>query len=288
MAKDTPDQDMTAAIGSSLLDYAREIGERRRRRQDMEVFELEAGVELAAPLPRGSMLAVIGSDQSPELTELRAAAQARDVEALDRGLAALGERSREGRRSGGLAAVPVLSDIDYRGKTIAMGLAVTDPADVAVASVVFAGGGFDPSGFSATHLATPEGQALSESLRGIVIARQPRLSPVEQALLDRLPDADLNATVAPPYATTIFVVATSVTQGVPFQDPALTEAIRRRFPNIEWPPPSPPDTDPRAAEDRIRAWLESPEHARELQTLDARAAVEELVRLRQDVLSGDA
>jgi hypothetical protein len=283
MAKD---QDMLAAIGSSLLDYAREVGERQRRRQDMELFELEADVEIAAPVPPGSMLAVIGSDQSPELAELRAAAEAHDVEALDRALGALGTRSRKAPPGDGLAAVPVLSDIDYRGKTIAMGLAVIDPADVAVASLVFAGGKFDPSGFGATHLATPEGQALSESLRGIVIARQPRLSPVEQELLDRLPDADLNAAVAPPYATTIFVVAVSVTQGAPFQDPALTEAIRRRFPNIEWPPPSPPDTDPKAAEDRIRASLESPEHARELQTLDARAAVEELVRLRQDVLSG--
>jgi hypothetical protein len=65
MAKNTADQDMLAAIGSSLLDYAREVGERRRRRQDMELFELEADVEIAAPVPQGSMLAVIGSDQSP-------------------------------------------------------------------------------------------------------------------------------------------------------------------------------------------------------------------------------
>jgi hypothetical protein len=286
MAKDTADQDLLEAIGSSLLDYASEVRNRRRRRQGMEVFELEADVEIAAPVPRGSMLAVIGSDQSPEVTELRAAAQAHDVEALERSLDVLGKRSQEAPRAGALAAVPVLSDIDYRGKPIAMGLAVTGPTDVAVASFVFAGGGFDPEGFSTTHLATPEGESLSESLGGVLIVRQPELSPVEQALLDRLPNADLNATVAPPYATTIFVVAVTLTSGAfPFQDPALTDAIRTRFPDLEWPPPRPPDVDPKAAEERISAWLEAPEHVRELEALDARAAVEALVQLRQDILT---
>jgi hypothetical protein len=289
MAKETAEQDLRAAIGSSLLDYASEVGKRRRRRQKMEVFELEAAVEIEAPVPRGSMLAVIGSDQSPELTELRAATQARDHEALDRALALLGRPSQEAPSVGALAAVPVLSELDYRGKTIAMGLGVIGLTDVATASFAFAGGGFDPAGFSATHLATPEGQSLSESLRSVLIVRQPELSPVEQALLDRLPDEDLNATVAPPYATTVFVVAVTLTSGAfPFQDPALTEAIRTRLPTLEWPPRRPSETDPKAGEERIRAWLEAPENVRDLEALDARAAVEALVQLRQDILTSSS
>lgn len=286
MVKETADRDLFAAIGSGLLDYADEVGKRRRSRRDLEVFELAADLEIAAPLPPGSMLAVIGSDRSAELQELRAAAQTQDVESLERALAALGELSQEAPRSGSLAAVPVLSEIDYRGKTIAMGLAVTGPTDVAVASFVFAGGEIDSEGFSATHLTTPEGRSLGDSLRGVLIVRQPQLSPVEQALLERLPESALNAAVAPPYATTVFVVATQLTSGAfPFQDPTLTDAIRRRFPNLEWPPPSPPDPDSKAGEERMRAWLESPEHVGELEGLDARAGVESLVQLRRDLLT---
>ena len=287
MAIETADRDLFGVIGSGLLDYADEVGKRRRSRRAMDVFELAADVEIAAPLPRGSMLAVIGSDRSPVVKELRAAARTQDVESLERALAALGELSQEAARAGSLAAVPVLSEIDYRGKTIAMGLAVTAPTDVAVASFVFAGGEIDSEGFSATHLTTPEGRSVGDSLRGVLIVRQPQLSPVERALLERLPESDLSATVAPPYATTVFVVATQLTSGAfPFQDPTLTDAIRRRFPNLEWPPPIPPDPGSTAGEERMAVWLESPEHAGELEGLDARAAVESLVQLRRDLLTG--
>jgi hypothetical protein len=209
-----------------------------------------------------------------------------DTEALDGALTALAERSREAARADGLAAVPVLTDIDYRGKPIAMGVALYGAEDVSATSFAFAGGGFDREGFGATYLTNEDGESLGGSLRSVLIVRQPKLSRAEQALLDRLPAADLNATVAPPYATTIFVVAVTLTSGAfPFQDPALSEAIRTRLPHLEWPPRDPP-VRAEDADARLRAWLESSEHMGELEALEARAAVEELVRLRQGILTG--
>jgi hypothetical protein len=287
MTKDTPDQELLAALGSSLLEYGREVAGRLHTRRQMEVFELSAEAELSAPVPPGTILAVIGSADSPELAALGSAVETRDTEALDRALTALAEQSRTTAPTGGLGAVPVLSDVDYRGKPIVMGLPLAGPDDVAVASFVFAGGSFDREGFGVTHLTTPDGQALADRLRGVLIARQPRLSPTERALLDRLPELDLNAAVAPPHLATVFVVAVTLTSGAyPFQDGALSESIRTHFPQLEWPPPDPPVTDPRTTQDRLRAWLESPERARELEALDARAAVEELVRVRQRILTG--
>jgi hypothetical protein len=245
------DDDLLAAVGAGVLEYAQQVASRARVERAVEVVEGDGSV------PPGSMLALVGSES--------ALADAR------KDLGSVSEPPEAKRREGGIAAVPVLSELSYRGRVVAAGLAVDGPDGVAAAPLLFAGGKIDGKSLVVTHFHTPAGRELAEALAGLVVFRQPDLSDTERALLGRLDECDLNATVAPPYATTVFVNAIQVTSGaMPFQDPALARAVRERLPQLDA---------------QVRSWLDDPEHVRELEALDARAAVEELVQLRARILT---
>jgi hypothetical protein len=254
MAQHEIRDDLLAAVGSGVLEYASEIARRLRVDRAVEVLEVDDGA--VAP---GSMVVLVGSESA--LAGLRS-----DLRDLG---AALAPKQRSG--DGGIAALPVLSEVSYRGKVVAAGLAVQDAADVAAAQLLFAGGKIDRGNLVVTHFHRPDARELADQLSSLVIVRQPQLSEVEQALLGRLDECDLNAAVAPPYATTIFVVAIDLTSGkMPYQDPALARLVSKRLPELDA---------------QVQEWLQAPEHMRELEELDARAAVEALVQLRARLLT---
>jgi hypothetical protein len=269
-----------AAVGAGVLQYANEIARRPALSRPVELIEVEPGESVGGALPPGSMLVLVGDDSA--LDDVRSAARAGDGDSLERSLRVIADRAEVGL-DGGLAAVPVLTDVTYRGKVVAAGLPGGVEGGVSGSLALFAGGKVDTDGFAAVHSHTPEGEGVAQGLSSVVLIRQPDLSEVEKALLERLPEPDINATVAPPYATTIFTKAIELTSGaMPFDDPALAGAVRQRLPELHaWPQQNgTPEVDA-----QVRQWLDDPQHVRELEALDARAAVEVLVRLRGQILT---
>lgn len=294
LSVDHSDESVLAALGAGSLAQDYELANRARVTGSVEVHEV-SGESDSAAFPSGSIALVVGVRTSKTFSDIRAAAERSNAGEVARLLDAL-QAPRKTRRAKGpgtvnetirrLRKIPVVTEVTYRGKVLTRGLAPTPPVDAVTTTLVFAGGRIDEGGLEASHAYTPGGRSAAEEIDTLFLVRQPELSDIERALLGRLPDADINASVAPPYiAAGVFTAAATLTSGAyPFMDWALQENVRlatrgaSNWPSLELDPDAGVDAN-------MNRWLQVRDHAGTLEGLEPRAAIEALVRLRSRILA---
>lgn len=275
-----------AAVAAGSLAVQFQLAARPSVRGPVEVVEVEGDRDLTT-IPRGSMTLVVGTSASPLVKAARAAGRSGRTAGLVKAIAATarGAAPASARSAlGAVGGVPVVTRVSYGGKVLVDGLTLGDDEPAATTQWVFAGGRVDADAFRAVHAHLDDAQGLAEQIRTIVVVRQPDLSPFEQAILDRLGDGELNATVGAPYSTTTVVMAAiTLTQGRPVLDHGLQQRIEATLEESGiWPGPLPDDTD-----EGVRRWLETGGTQSMLEDLDARDAAETLTRLRTRLMAKD-
>jgi hypothetical protein len=291
---DINDESVLAAIAAGALAQEYELVNRARITSSVTVLEV-SGDSDSATFPNGSIALVAGARTSEIFGDIRAAAERADAVEVARLLDALQSphKTRRAKAPGTvdetvnrLRKIPVITEVAYHGKLLTRGLALTPPNHAAATVVVFAGGRIDSAGVEAAHACTTKGRSMADEIDTLFLVRQPTLSDIEKELLDRLPEREINAAVAPPcLAAGVFTAAATLTSGAfPFLDWALQENVRlATLGGTDWPPL---DVDPQAGVDaNVSRWLESPDHADSLDGLEPRAAIESLVRLRARILA---
>jgi hypothetical protein len=221
-------QKARAIMGGVFLAYRAEIVERRRTEVPVQVFEVRAETD-APGLPGGSIVIASGRRDAPLMRALRAAGDSGDAAAAAQQIRGFWPPRAQSRRPESqlpptgeiisrVADLPVLTEIAYHGKTLVEGLACTPDLEAMAAVVPFAGGRLNQDDFAAIHY-TPADQPRPTDLETVILVRQPRLTELEQELLDLLPDADSDAAigsadlavvpgpVAEAVAVAVFVVA---------------------------------------------------------------------------------
>lgn len=184
-------------FGEALVALPVELASRRRHDHAPEVNYVSSSHD-APGLPGGSICVVSGARDAPLLEEIRAEARKGDASAVAKILqaheAALGkrvgelleERHEEQLPTGeALTKIPSITEVRYRGKSVAEGM-ITHPEMKAMHTLIpYAGGRLDPEGFVASTYVHGE---RAPEVETIVIVREPELSPIEQKVLDRLPE----------------------------------------------------------------------------------------------------
>jgi hypothetical protein len=183
-------------FGEALVALPVELASRRRHNHTPEVNYVRSSHD-APGLPGGSICVVSGGKGTPLLEEVRAEARKGDASAVAKILhehdAALSKRvsgSRTDHREElpvgeALTRIPSITEVRYRGKSVAEGM-ITHPEMQAMRVLVpYAGGRLDPEGFVASTYVHGE---RAPEVDTIVIVREPELSPIEQKVLDRLPE----------------------------------------------------------------------------------------------------
>ena len=198
-----PEQRLLAALAEASAGYEGEILARTRTDERVAVYEVRA--DGATPgLGGGTMVVVCGMSEAPLVRRLRRAAQAGDATEVGRLLLEEHARLRSEARNTryeppdrvlrALAAVPVLTEVSYRGKVVAEAIPLAEGLDVVTVVLPFAGGAVDPDGFVSAHY-RPRSAEVGVDVETFVVYRQPELTPLERRILERLPDADVNASV---------------------------------------------------------------------------------------------
>jgi hypothetical protein len=189
--------DSLSRFGEALVALPVELASRRRYDHTPEVNYVRSSHD-APGLPGGSICVVSGITGTPLLEQVRAHARKGDASAVAKLLSehdvALSKRvieSREERREQELPTgevltkIPSITEVRYRGKSVAEGM-ITHPEMKAMRVLIpYAGGRLDPEGFVASTYV--HGERASE-VDTIVIVREPELSAIEQKVLDRLPE----------------------------------------------------------------------------------------------------
>lgn len=207
-----------AALSEATIAYRGEIVRRMRTDTRVPVFEVHAKGP-APGIPGGTLLVVSGAAHAPFLRSMRRAAEAGDANAVGWLLrehhAGFGKEAQRHRFEPPedvvqrIAAVPVLTEVAYRGKAVAEGLPVVKGLEATAVSMPFAGGRVDSDGFVASHYHAGRAQT-GVDVDTFVVYRQPRLTPLERKILDRLPEEDINAAVGSPDLVATWAAAAAV------------------------------------------------------------------------------
>jgi hypothetical protein len=182
-------------LGEALVALPVELVARRRNDKAAEVRFVESKEE-APGLPGGVICIVSGEPGDALLDEVRKAADGRDAAAVSRALEGYEERLKEaGEKVAGevegtsvaraIAALPAITQVSYRGKTVAEGMVVHPEMRSTRALIPYAGGELDPEAFIASTYVLP-GEAFE--VETVVVVREPELTPLERKVLDRLPN----------------------------------------------------------------------------------------------------
>lgn len=187
--------DSLSRFGEALIALPVELASRRRHDHPVEVHYVKSSHD-APGLPGGSICVVSGAAESPLLREVHAAARGGDASTVAKILRAhedqLRKRTVDAREVSeklrptgeALTSIPAITEVSYRGKPIAEGMVVHPELQAMRVLVPYAGGRLEHDGFVASTYVHGK---QAPNVHTVVIVREPELTPIEQKVLDRLP-----------------------------------------------------------------------------------------------------
>ncbi len=188
--------DAMSRFGEALVALPVELASRRRHDKAVEVHYVKSSHD-APGLPGGSICVVSGAAEAPFVEEVRAAGRSGDAVAVAKILGAheeqlrkraldVSEAAAQEKCSAGeaLTSIPAITEVRYRGKPVAEGMIVHPDLQAMRVLVPYAGGRLESDGFVASTYV--HGQR-DPNVHTVVIVREPELTPIEQKVLDRLP-----------------------------------------------------------------------------------------------------
>jgi hypothetical protein len=182
-------------FGEALVALPAELGNRRRHDRPAELHYVASSAD-APGLPGGSLCVVSGRKGAAFVEEVRKAAHSRNASAvaevlrahevhLHRRAGEVSERARERPVGEALAEIPAITEVSYRGRSVAEGMIVHPELDAMRVLVAYAGGRLDPSGFVASTYA--RGKQVPD-VETLIVVREPELTAIERKVLDELPE----------------------------------------------------------------------------------------------------
>lgn len=188
--------DPLSRFGEALVALPVELASRRRHDHPVEVHYVKTSHD-APGLPGGSICVVSGAPEAPLVREVRTAGGSGDASAVAKILRAHEEHLRKQAlevseihaekqlpTGEALASIPAITEVSYRGKPVAEGMIVHPELQAMRVLVPFAGGRLEHDSFVASTY-VHGGEA--PDVHTVVIVREPELTPIEQKVLDRLP-----------------------------------------------------------------------------------------------------
>jgi hypothetical protein len=170
--------------------YTQEKLKRRHVNQPVRVLELDVpSTTRIAGIPGGSVVVLSAYNAEHDLNPIVEAIGRRDYRALDLLMQVLQRRWRSmrplpARSTIPLEEIPALAELSYGNRVLASGVFSIPQTGTMATLMPFIGGKLNPSNFGITAYLTPHGQPLEH----VVIVRQPALTPIERAVLDKLPE----------------------------------------------------------------------------------------------------